>query len=184
MGSSWQQGIINTFTMHQGGPWSNKDMQHTMLVRVSLYIDETRANHQGVLWWAGGLLGIFLSRGGRRSFVPAVMYVRFYPNLPDTDDSVSSWQDGEWVHTNNTWWSQARSMGCSATPSLPLGWWDWLRSASCSMIMRRRMELSGYSSTCLHMWVTSNMTWIMLMKQLLVLGGYVRDPATDTELTI
>jgi hypothetical protein len=31
------------------------------------------ADSQGVLWWAGGLLGIFLSRGGKRSFVPAVM---------------------------------------------------------------------------------------------------------------
>jgi hypothetical protein len=27
-----RKGIINTFTMHQGGPWTNKDMQHTMLV--------------------------------------------------------------------------------------------------------------------------------------------------------
>ena len=33
------------------------------------------AHEKGVLWWAGGLLGIFLSRGGKRSFVPAVMYV-------------------------------------------------------------------------------------------------------------
>ncbi len=27
-------GIINTFTEHQGGPWTHKDMQHTMMVRV------------------------------------------------------------------------------------------------------------------------------------------------------
>ncbi|TYJ56683.1 hypothetical protein B9479_002613 [Cryptococcus floricola] len=27
----------------------------------------------GVLWWAGGMLGIFLSRKGKRSFVPAVI---------------------------------------------------------------------------------------------------------------
>ena len=26
------QGIINTFTEHHGGPWSHKDMQHTMMV--------------------------------------------------------------------------------------------------------------------------------------------------------
>lgn len=25
-------GIVNTFTEHHGGPWTNKDMQHTMLV--------------------------------------------------------------------------------------------------------------------------------------------------------
>ncbi|WRT67344.1 uncharacterized protein IL334_004314 [Kwoniella shivajii] len=53
-------GIINTFTEHHGGPWSHKDMQHTMM---------------GVLWWAGGLLGIFLSRNGKRSFVPAVIII-------------------------------------------------------------------------------------------------------------
>lgn len=53
-------GIINTFTEHQGGPWTHKDMQHTMM---------------GVLWWAGGMLGLFLSRGGRRSFVPAAIIV-------------------------------------------------------------------------------------------------------------
>ncbi|KAK4687041.1 hypothetical protein P7C73_g3074, partial [Tremellales sp. Uapishka_1] len=53
-------GIINTFTEHHGGPWSHKDMQHTMM---------------GVLWWAGGMLGIFLSRNGQRSFVPAVIIV-------------------------------------------------------------------------------------------------------------
>lgn len=28
------QGIINTFTEHHGGPWTHKDMQHTMMVRV------------------------------------------------------------------------------------------------------------------------------------------------------
>ena len=26
------QGIINTFTEHHGGPWTHKDMQHTMMV--------------------------------------------------------------------------------------------------------------------------------------------------------
>ncbi|ORX33754.1 hypothetical protein BD324DRAFT_638450 [Kockovaella imperatae] len=53
-------GIVNAFTEHHGGPWTHKDMQHTML---------------GVLWWAGGMLGIFLSRGGKRSFVPAVIII-------------------------------------------------------------------------------------------------------------
>ncbi|KAF8323202.1 hypothetical protein DL93DRAFT_2128685 [Clavulina sp. PMI_390] len=53
-------GIVNTFTEHRGSltSWSHKDLQHTML---------------GVLWWTGGGLGIFLSRGGRRSVVPAVI---------------------------------------------------------------------------------------------------------------
>ncbi|WVQ71786.1 hypothetical protein IAR50_001327 [Cryptococcus sp. DSM 104548] len=51
-------GIVNTFTEHHGGAWSHKDMQHTMM---------------GVLWWAGGMLGIFLSRKGQRSFVPAII---------------------------------------------------------------------------------------------------------------
>ncbi|WVW82859.1 hypothetical protein I302_104871 [Kwoniella bestiolae CBS 10118] len=53
-------GIINTFTEHHGGPWTHKDMQHTMM---------------GVLWWAGGMLGIWLSRNGKRSFVPAVIII-------------------------------------------------------------------------------------------------------------
>nr|XP_031861156.1 uncharacterized protein CI109_003517 [Kwoniella shandongensis]KAA5528228.1 hypothetical protein CI109_003517 [Kwoniella shandongensis] len=53
-------GIVNTFTEHHGGPWSHKDMQHTMM---------------GVLWWAGGMLGMFLSRGGKRSFIPAFIII-------------------------------------------------------------------------------------------------------------
>lgn len=28
-----------------------------------------------MLWWAGGLLGVFLSRKGKRSFVPAVIII-------------------------------------------------------------------------------------------------------------
>ncbi|RXK36232.1 membrane protein [Tremella mesenterica] len=53
-------GIVNTFTEHHGGAWSHKDMQHTML---------------GVLWWTGGMLGVFLSRKGKRSFVPAIIII-------------------------------------------------------------------------------------------------------------
>ncbi|KAH9940736.1 uncharacterized protein BXZ73DRAFT_98566 [Epithele typhae] len=53
-------GIVNTFTEHHGGAWSVKDMQHTIL---------------GVLWWAGGLLGIFLSRNNQRSVVPAIIII-------------------------------------------------------------------------------------------------------------
>lgn len=51
-------GIVNTFTEHQGGPWTHKDLQHTLM---------------GVLWWAGGLVGVWLSRRGARSVFPAVI---------------------------------------------------------------------------------------------------------------
>jgi len=51
-------GIVNTFTEHHGGDWSVKDMQHTIL---------------GVLWWTGGILGIYLSRNNQRSVVPSVI---------------------------------------------------------------------------------------------------------------
>ncbi|KAH0836825.1 hypothetical protein J3R83DRAFT_8596 [Lanmaoa asiatica] len=43
-------GIVNTFTEHRGGKWSVKDMQHTVL---------------GVIWWAGGALGIYLARNNQ-----------------------------------------------------------------------------------------------------------------------
>jgi hypothetical protein len=51
-------GVVNTFTEHHGGDWSIKDMQHTIL---------------GVLWWTGGILGIYLSRNNQRSVVPSVI---------------------------------------------------------------------------------------------------------------
>ncbi|KAF6761777.1 hypothetical protein DFP72DRAFT_879629 [Ephemerocybe angulata] len=51
---------LNTFTEHHGGAWSVKDMQHTIL---------------GVLWWTGGILGIFLSRNNQRNVVPAVILI-------------------------------------------------------------------------------------------------------------
>ncbi|KAJ7065273.1 hypothetical protein C8F01DRAFT_737457 [Mycena amicta] len=53
-------GIVNTFTEHRGNNWSVKDMQHTIL---------------GVLWWAGGLLGIFLARNNKRNVVPSVILI-------------------------------------------------------------------------------------------------------------
>ncbi len=41
-------GCVNTFTEHRWGhPWAHNDLQHTSM---------------GVVWWAAGLLGIFLSR--------------------------------------------------------------------------------------------------------------------------
>lgn len=53
-------GIVNTFTEHRWGrePWFMHDYQHTAM---------------GILWWAGGILGIFLSRKGRRTFVPSLI---------------------------------------------------------------------------------------------------------------
>ncbi|KIK57093.1 hypothetical protein GYMLUDRAFT_46718 [Collybiopsis luxurians FD-317 M1] len=53
-------GIVNTFTEHRGSVWSVKDMQHTIL---------------GVLWWAGGALGIFLARKNQRTVVPAIIII-------------------------------------------------------------------------------------------------------------
>lgn len=53
-------GVVNTFTEHHGGDWSAKDMQHTIL---------------GVLWWAGGILGIWLSRNNQRNVVPSVIII-------------------------------------------------------------------------------------------------------------
>ncbi|KAI0794264.1 hypothetical protein C8Q74DRAFT_1194204 [Fomes fomentarius] len=52
--------VLNTFTEHHGGTWSVKDMQHSIL---------------GVVWWAGGILGIFLSRNNQRSVVPAMIII-------------------------------------------------------------------------------------------------------------
>lgn len=53
-------GIVNTFTEHRWGrePWHMHDYQHTAM---------------GILWWAGGILGIFLSRKGKRTFVPSLI---------------------------------------------------------------------------------------------------------------
>lgn len=54
-------GVVNTFTEHRWGKdWSMSDFQHTV---------------SGILWWTGGLLGLYLSRGGRRSFMPSLMLI-------------------------------------------------------------------------------------------------------------
>ncbi|KAA1470261.1 hypothetical protein DENSPDRAFT_774306 [Dentipellis sp. KUC8613] len=53
-------GIVNTFTEHRGTVWSVKDMQHTIL---------------GILWWCGGILGVFLARNNQRTVVPAIIII-------------------------------------------------------------------------------------------------------------
>lgn len=55
-------GVVNTFTEHRWGreDWSMSDYQHTIM---------------GVIWWCGGILGIFLSRKGRRTFVPSLIII-------------------------------------------------------------------------------------------------------------
>lgn len=86
--------IVNTFTEHHGGKWSAKDMQHTW-VQWICYTGLTKSRLQsslGVLCmynltlrcfcsvltplgWAGGALGIWLSRNNQRSVIPSIMYV-------------------------------------------------------------------------------------------------------------
>ncbi|KAI9440867.1 hypothetical protein H4582DRAFT_1939818 [Lactarius indigo] len=53
-------GIVNTFTEHRGSVWSVKDMQHTIL---------------GILWWCGGILGVYLSRNNQRTVVPSIIII-------------------------------------------------------------------------------------------------------------
>ncbi|CUM67104.1 uncharacterized protein PRCAT00004793001 [Priceomyces carsonii] len=55
-------GIVNTFTEHRWGTedWSMGDYQHTAM---------------GIIWWAGGLLGIFLARKRNRTFIPALLLI-------------------------------------------------------------------------------------------------------------
>ncbi|KAI9570866.1 hypothetical protein HD554DRAFT_278206 [Boletus coccyginus] len=53
-------GIVNTFTEHHGGEWSVKDMQHTVL---------------GLVWWAGGGLGIYLARNNQRNVIPGLIII-------------------------------------------------------------------------------------------------------------
>ncbi|KAG7666120.1 uncharacterized protein J8A68_000376 [[Candida] subhashii] len=55
-------GIVNTFTEHRWGTeaWSMGDYQHTSM---------------GIVWWAGGLLGMFLARNNKRTFIPALLLI-------------------------------------------------------------------------------------------------------------
>ncbi|GMM38618.1 Ytp1 protein [Saccharomycopsis crataegensis] len=52
-------GCVNTFTEHRPWePWSHGDYQHTAM---------------GIIWWCMGLVGIYLSKDGHRSFVPGLI---------------------------------------------------------------------------------------------------------------
>lgn len=55
-------GIVNTFTEHRWGreEWFMHDYQHTAM---------------GIIWWAGGILGIYLGRKNRRTFVPSLLII-------------------------------------------------------------------------------------------------------------
>jgi len=55
-------GIINTFTEHRWGKeaWGHGDYQHTAM---------------GIIWWSGGLLGLYLGRGGRRTWIPSLLLI-------------------------------------------------------------------------------------------------------------
>ncbi|PWN42333.1 hypothetical protein IE81DRAFT_280799, partial [Ceraceosorus guamensis] len=53
-------GLVNAFTEHHGGPWTHKDLQHTLL---------------GVVWFAAGAAGMWTSRNGKRSVLPAVVII-------------------------------------------------------------------------------------------------------------
>lgn len=56
-------GIVNTFTEHRWGreEWSHGDYQHTSM---------------GIIWWCGGLLGMWMShKNGARNVVPAVLLI-------------------------------------------------------------------------------------------------------------
>ncbi|KAI5950777.1 hypothetical protein KGF54_003851 [Candida jiufengensis] len=55
-------GIVNTFTEHRWGKegWNMGDYQHTAM---------------GIIWWGGGLLGMYLSRNNQRTFIPALLLI-------------------------------------------------------------------------------------------------------------
>lgn len=54
-------GIVNTFTEHRPWePWSHGDYQHTSM---------------GIVFWCAGMLGIWLSIGRKRNFVPAMTMI-------------------------------------------------------------------------------------------------------------
>nr|CAG8441809.1 15569_t:CDS:2 [Entrophospora candida] len=54
-------GFVNTWTEHRWNtPWSHKDLQHTAL---------------GIIWWVGGLAGLYFTRNGKRNIFPALIII-------------------------------------------------------------------------------------------------------------
>jgi hypothetical protein len=55
-------GIVNTFTEHRWGkePWNMGDYDHTSM---------------GIVWACGGLMGMWISRKNKRSFIPAALLI-------------------------------------------------------------------------------------------------------------
>ncbi|KAI8642265.1 hypothetical protein BD408DRAFT_344640, partial [Parasitella parasitica] len=53
-------GIVNTFTEHRQADWNHGDYQHTSM---------------GIIWWAAGIVGVVLSRNGKRSVIPSILII-------------------------------------------------------------------------------------------------------------
>jgi len=71
-------GFINTWTEHRwNSPWTHKDYQHTAL---------------GIMWWAGGIVGIYLSRNGKRSIIPGliIFFTGFAMSAHDQSSEIST----------------------------------------------------------------------------------------------
>jgi hypothetical protein len=75
--------MVNTFTEHHGGAWSVKDMQHTYVSSDNCLSkrDQPICRVLGVLWWAGGALGIFLSRNNQVCMHVALVDRYAYPSM-------------------------------------------------------------------------------------------------------
>ncbi|GES79386.1 integral membrane protein [Rhizophagus clarus] len=71
-------GFINTWTEHRwNSPWTHKDYQHTAL---------------GIMWWTGGIVGIYLSRNGKRSIIPGliIFFTGFAMSAHDQSSEIST----------------------------------------------------------------------------------------------
>ncbi|KZV99235.1 hypothetical protein EXIGLDRAFT_699275 [Exidia glandulosa HHB12029] len=131
-------GIVNTFALHRGGRWSHKDMQHVSL---------------GVLWWAGGALGILLSSKGRRSIVPALLIVI-------TGWAMSAHEQAQMISTRVHGMFGIALMGAGVA-----------RIVEISFIDGRPAATSGWAEA-----------WRMLTPFGLIAGGILFMSATDEEL--
>jgi hypothetical protein len=85
--------LRQTFSMRHSNGWSMKDLQHTACA-FYLFLDssivsqtDTSVPTVGVLWWAGGALGVFMSMGGKRHWVPAMVCVH---SSSSSDPSITA----------------------------------------------------------------------------------------------